>query len=137
MPFGLKNAGATFQRMVTKMFEPLLGRTMEAYIDDMVVKSKDENDHLKDLGEMLQILKTHKLRLNASKCAFVVVSGKFLGFLVTNRGREADPSQIKAFQDLKRPNSVKEVQHLSCTQPVHKQVIRQTTTILPSFNSQV
>ena len=56
MPFGLKNAGATFQRMVTKMFEPVLGRTMEAYIDDMVVKSKNENDHLRDLGEMFQIL---------------------------------------------------------------------------------
>ena len=84
MPFGLKNAGATFQRMVTKIFEPLLGRTMEAYIDDMVVKSKDENDHLKDLGEMSEILKKHKLRLNASKCAFGVGSGKFLGFLVTN-----------------------------------------------------
>ena len=96
MPFGLKNAGATFQRMVTKMFEPLLGRTMEAYIDDMVVKSKDENDHLRDLDEMFQILKKHKLRLNASKCAFGVGSGKFLGFLVTNRGIEADPSQIKA-----------------------------------------
>ena len=75
MPFGLKIAVATFQRMVTKMVEPLLGRTMEAYIDDMVVKSKDENDHLRDLGEMFQILKRHKLCLNASKCAFGVGSG--------------------------------------------------------------
>lgn len=96
MPFGLKNVGAIFQRMVTKMFEPLLGRTMEAYIDDMVVKRKDEKDHLRDLDEMFQILKKNKLRLNASKCAFGVGSGKFLGFLVTNRGIEADPSQIKA-----------------------------------------
>ena len=63
--------------MITKMFEPLLVRTMEAYIDDMVVKSKDENDHLKDLGEMFLILKRHKLRLKASKCAFGVGSGKF------------------------------------------------------------
>ncbi|GMP39788.1 hypothetical protein CsSME_00010487 [Camellia sinensis var. sinensis] len=113
MPFGLKNAAATFQWMVTKMFEPLLGRTMEAYIDDMVAKSKDENDHLKDLGEMFEILKKHKLCLNASKCAFGVGSDKFLGFLVTNRGIEADPSQIKAIQNLERPNSVKEVQHLT------------------------
>ena len=86
---------------------------MEAYIDDMVVKSKDKNDHLRDLGEMVQILKKHKLRLNASKCAFGIGSSKFLGFLVTNRGIEADPSQIKAIQDLERPNSVKEVQHLT------------------------
>lgn len=92
MPFGQKNAGATFQRMVTKMFEPMLDRTMEAYIDDMVVKRKNEGDHLNDLAEMFQILKTHKLRLNPSKCAFGVGSGKFLGFLVTNRGIKADPS---------------------------------------------
>ncbi|XP_028061817.1 uncharacterized protein LOC114265248 [Camellia sinensis] len=108
MPFGLKNAGATFQRMVTKMFAPMLGRTMEAYIDDMVVKSKDKARHLSDLAEMYAILKRHKLRLNASKCAFGVGTGKFLGFLDTNRGIEADPSQIKAIQDLERPNSTKD-----------------------------
>ena len=78
------------------MFAPLLGRTMEAYIDDMVVKSKEKSQHLADLAEMFAILKCHKLRLNASKCAFGVGTGKFLGFLVTNRGIEADPSQIKA-----------------------------------------
>ncbi|XP_028127434.1 uncharacterized protein LOC114323937 [Camellia sinensis] len=108
MPFGLKNAGATFQRMVTKMFAPMLGRTMEAYIDDMVVKSKEKAQHLSDLAEMFAILKRHKLRLNASKCAFGVGTGKFLGFLVTDRGIEADPSRIKAIQDLERPNSTKD-----------------------------
>ncbi|XP_028072301.1 uncharacterized protein LOC114274538 [Camellia sinensis] len=113
MPFGLKNAGATFQRMVTKMFAPLLGRTMEAYIDDMVVKSKEKSKHLTDLAKMFAILKHHKLRLNASKCAFGVGTGKFLGFLVTNRGIEADPSQIKAIQELEHLNSTKDVQHLA------------------------
>ncbi|XP_028108999.1 uncharacterized protein LOC114307792 [Camellia sinensis] len=108
MLFELKNAGATFQRMVTKMFAPMLGRTMEAYIDDIVVKSKEKAQHLSDLTEMFAILKRHKLRLNASKCAFGVGTGKFLGFLVTNRGIEADPSQIKAIQDLERPNSTKD-----------------------------
>ena len=87
--------------MVTKMFAPLLGQTMEAYIDDMVVKSRHQADHLSDLAEMFAILKQHKLRLNASKCAFGVGSGKFLGFLVTNRGIEADPTQIKVVQELK------------------------------------
>ncbi|XP_028057560.1 uncharacterized protein LOC114261493 [Camellia sinensis] len=81
---------------------------MEAYIDDMVVKSKEKSQHLTDLAEMFVILKRHKLRLNASKCAFGVDTGKFLGFLVTNRGIEADPSQIKAIQELERPNSVKD-----------------------------
>ncbi|XP_028077759.1 uncharacterized protein LOC114279668 [Camellia sinensis] len=113
MPFGLKNAGATFQRMVTKMFAHLLGRTMEAYIDDMVVKSKEKSQYLADLAEMFAILKLHRLRLNAAKCSFGVGTRKFLGFLVTNRGIEADPSQIKAIQDLERPNSTKDVQHLA------------------------
>ena len=99
--------------MVTKMFAPLLGRTMEAYIDDMVVKSKEKSQHLADLAEMFAILKHHKLRLNASKCAFGVRTGKFLGFLVTNRGIEADPSQIRAIQELECPNSTRDVQHLA------------------------
>ncbi|XP_028058578.1 uncharacterized protein LOC114262422 [Camellia sinensis] len=80
MPFGLKNASATFQRMVTKMLASLLSRTMDAYIDDMVVKSKDESQHLPNLVEMFVILKRHKLHLNVSKCAFGVGIGKFLGF---------------------------------------------------------
>lgn len=83
MPFGLKNAGATYQRMVTKMFKHQLGGTMEAYIDDMVVKSKHKSDHLNHLAEVFAILRKHKLRLNAEKCAFGVGSGKFLGYLVT------------------------------------------------------
>ncbi|GMQ02271.1 hypothetical protein CsSME_00048578 [Camellia sinensis var. sinensis] len=113
MPFGLKNVGATFQRMVTKMFTPLLGRTMEAYIDDMVVKSRHPADHLSDLAEMFAILKQHKLRLNASKCAFGMGSEKFLGFIVTNRGIEVDLTQIRAVQELKQPSSAKDVQHLA------------------------
>ena len=74
MLFGLKNAGVTYQRMIMKMFEPILGNTMDAYIDHMVVKSKEESDHIRDLTEVFMILKTHKLRLNAAKCAFEVSS---------------------------------------------------------------
>ncbi|XP_028092210.1 uncharacterized protein LOC114292436 [Camellia sinensis] len=96
MPFELKNVGTTFQRMVTKMFAPLLGHTMEAYIDNMVVKSREKSQHLADLAEMFATLKHHKLRLNTSKCTFEVGTGNFLGFLVMNRGIEVDPSQIKA-----------------------------------------
>uniref|UniRef100_A0A2N9I521 Uncharacterized protein n=1 Tax=Fagus sylvatica TaxID=28930 RepID=A0A2N9I521_FAGSY len=70
MPFGLKNAGATYQRMVTKMFSELLGKTVEVYIDDMVVKSVQGTDHLEDLRQVFSILRRHSLKLNASKCAF-------------------------------------------------------------------
>ena len=72
MSFGLKNAGSTYQRMMTKMFEPQLGKNIEVYIDDMVVKSKEVSDHVDDLGNIFEILRKHKLRLNASKCFFGV-----------------------------------------------------------------
>ena len=86
MPFSLMNAGSTYQRMVTKMFKQQLGRNMEAYIDDMVVKSKAAEDHLKDLTETFETLQKHRLKLNASKCAFGASLGKFLSYLVTHRG---------------------------------------------------
>ncbi|GFS32854.1 hypothetical protein Acr_00g0025100 [Actinidia rufa] len=72
-------------------FEPILGRTMDAYINDMVVKSKEELDHIKDLTEVLAILRRHKLRLNAAKCAFGGSSEKFLRHLVMRRGIEVNP----------------------------------------------
>ena len=82
MPFGLKNAGSTYQIMITKMFEPQLGKNIEVYIDDMVVKSKVKSENIDDLGNIFVILKKHKLRLNAAKCSFGVGSGKFLGYMV-------------------------------------------------------
>ena len=91
MPFGLKNAGFTYQRMMTRMFESLLGKNMEIYIDDMVVKSKKVSEHLGDLQVVFEILRSYKLRLNASKCSFGVGSGKFLGYMVTHRGIEVNP----------------------------------------------
>lgn len=97
-PFGLKNAGATYQRLVTKMFQAQLDSTMEVYIDDMVVKSKRSQDHLTDLGQTFGILRQFQLKLNASKCAFGIGSGKFLGSLVTRRGIEANQDQISAIQ---------------------------------------
>ena len=79
MPLGLKNAGSTYQRMMTKMFEPQLGKNVEVYIDDMVVKSKLVSEHIGDLTSIFEILREHKLRLNASKCSFRVGLGNFWG----------------------------------------------------------
>ena len=90
MPFGLKNAGSTYQRMMTRMFKPQLGKNIEIYIDDMVVKSKVVSEHLGDLDSTFNVLKKHKLRLNASKCFFGVGSGKFLGYMVTHRRIEVN-----------------------------------------------
>ena len=103
MPFGLKNAGSTYQRMMTRMLKPQLGKSIEIYVDDMVVKSKVVSEHLGDLGSTFGVLRKHNLRLNASKCSFGMGSGKFLGYIVTHRGIEVNPDQIKAINDLKPP----------------------------------
>jgi len=103
MSFGLKNARSTYQRMMTRMFEPQLGKSIEIYIDDMVVKSKVESRNINDLGNIFEILRRHKLQLNASKCSFGVGSGKFLGYMVTHRGIEVNPDQIRAINNLQLP----------------------------------
>uniref|UniRef100_A0A803PU77 Reverse transcriptase domain-containing protein n=1 Tax=Cannabis sativa TaxID=3483 RepID=A0A803PU77_CANSA len=113
MPFGLKNAGATYQRMVNKMFAQQLGLTMEAYIDDMLVKSKDGADHVDHLRECFQILLAHSMKLNPAKCAFAVGCGKFLGHLVTRRGVKVNPDQIEAFQATGRPRTIRDIQKLT------------------------
>ena len=84
MHFGLKNAGSTYQRIMTRMFEPQLGKNIEVYIYDMVVKSKVVSEHVGNLGDIFGILKKHKLCRNASKCSFGVGLGKFLGYMVTH-----------------------------------------------------
>ncbi|KAL0416736.1 UNVERIFIED_CONTAM: hypothetical protein Slati_3505500 [Sesamum latifolium] len=79
MPFGLKNAGATYQRLVDKIFHPQIGRNVEVYVDDMLVKSKKAEEHVKDLEETFSVLRKYKLKLNPAKCAFGVQGGRFLG----------------------------------------------------------
>ena len=113
MPFGLKNAGSSYQRMMTRMFESQLGKNIEIYIDDMVVKSKIVSEHLGDLGKFFEVLRKYQLRLNASKCSFGVGSGKFLGYMVTHRGIEVNLDQIKAINNLQLLRNPKEVQKLT------------------------
>ncbi|KAM1791541.1 hypothetical protein ACFX12_035498 [Malus domestica] len=90
MPFGLKNAGATYQRAMQKMFNDMLHKNVECYVDDMVVKTKKRSDHLKDLRVVFERLRKYNLKMNPLKCAFGVTSGKFLGFIVKHRGIEVD-----------------------------------------------
>ena len=107
MPFSLKNAGATYQRLVTKMFRPLLGTIMEVYIDDMLVKSKQCPEHANHLQQAFDLLREYGMKLNPLKCAFGVSAGRFLGFMVTQRGIEANPAQLKAILHLPAPSSKK------------------------------
>ena len=113
MPFSMKNAGSTYQRMMTKMFEPQLGRSIEVYIDDMVVKSKIVFEHVENLTNIFEILRKHKLHLIASKCLFGVGLGKFLGYMVTHQGIKVNLDQIKAINSLQPPRNPKEVQKLT------------------------
>ena len=99
--------------MMTRMFEPQLGKNIEVYIDDMVMKSKVVSEHVGDLMEIFEILRKHKLRLNASKCSFGVGSDKFLGYMVIHRGIELNPNQVKAINSLQPPRNPKEVQKLT------------------------
>ena len=97
MPFRLKNARATYQRLMNHMFRLQIGHNVEVYIDDMLVKSLDEDKHLDDLQETFDMLKQYKMKLNPSKCAFRVSSSKFLRFMVSHRGIEANPNKIQQY----------------------------------------
>lgn len=107
MPFGLKNAGATYQRLVTTMFKEQLSRTLEVYIDDMVVKSKEKHAHLADLSNTFGVLRKYKMKLNASKCAFDIGSGKFHSYIVNHRRIEANLRQITTILELGSPSRLK------------------------------
>jgi len=113
MPFGLKNAGATFQWMVNKVFKDLIGNTMEVYVGDMLVKSVQRMDHLQHLDKASNLLRQYEVKLNHKKCTFGVVSGKFLGCLVIQWGIEADSDQISAILNVRSPTCMKEVQMLN------------------------
>ena len=113
MPFGLKNVGATYQRLVNKMFQKHIDTSMKVYIDDMLVKSVKAELHVNHLAEAFQVLKDYKMKLNPTKCAFGVSVGKFLGFIDNSRGIEANPDKIRAMLDMQSPSNNKEVQRLT------------------------
>ena len=134
MPFELKNAGATYQRLVNHMFHPQIGRNVEVYVDDMLVKSQDEETHLDDLQETFDTLRQYNMKLNPSKCAFGMSSGKFLGFMVSHRGIEANPDKIQAILDMKPLQNVKEVQSLTGrVAALNRFVSKATDKCLPFF----
>ena len=109
MPFGLKNAGATYQRLVNRMFSHHIGRNVKVYVDDMLVKCKDEANHFDDLKETFSTLRKYNMKLNPAKYVFAVASRKFLGFIVSQRGIEANPDKLKAIIVVKSPKTMKEV----------------------------
>ena len=134
MPFGLKNAGATYQRLVNHMFRPQIRQNVEVYVDDMLVKSLNEEEHLDDLQEIFDTLRRFSMKLNPSKCIFRVSSEKFLRFMVSHRGIEANPKKIKAILNMKPPQSIKEVQSLTRrVAALNRFVSKATDKCLPFF----
>lgn len=113
MPVGLKNTGATYQRLVNLMFHNQVGRNMEVYVDDMLVRSQQTMNHLINLEETFDTLWKYNMKLNSSKCVFTVPSRKFLSFMVSQRGIEANPNNIRAIIEMSPPTNVKQVQRLS------------------------
>ena len=113
MPFGLKNAGATYQKLVNKMFHKQIGASMGVYIDDMLVKSVKVELHITHLAEASQVLKSYNMKLNLAKCAFGVSAWKFLGFIVNSQGIKANPDKIKAVLDMLPPSNIKDIQRLT------------------------
>ncbi|GKD58565.1 reverse transcriptase domain-containing protein [Tanacetum coccineum] len=136
MPFGLKNARATYQRLVDSVFQSPLGRNLEAYVDDMVIKSKEESGLLADIAETFEGLKTINMKLNPKKCSFGVEEGKFLGYMVTSEGIRANPKKTKAISDLQSPKTLKEMQSLSGKlASLNRFLAKSAERALPFFNT--
>lgn len=112
MPFGLKNTGATYQRLVNKMFADQINLTIEVYVDDMLVKSLVPSDDVTHLSQMFAILRAYQMKLNLKKYSFGVNSGKFLRYMISHRGIEGNSQKVKAILDLQSPSKVKQVQSL-------------------------
>ena len=113
MPFGLKNVGATYQRLVNKMFHKQIGASMEVYIDNMLVKSIKAKLHITHLAKAFQVMKSYNMKLNLAKCASGVSAGNFLDFIVNSRGIEANPDKIKVVLDMLPPSNIKDIQRLT------------------------
>ena len=134
MPFGLRNVGATFQRAMQSSQGSQLGRNVEAYIDDIVVKTRYKDSLIQDLHETFENLRWVNFKLNPDKCVFGVPSGKLLGFLVSHRGIEANPDKIQALERMEAPRRVKYVQHLNgCITALRRFISRLGEQALPFF----
>ena len=127
--------GATYQRLMNKMFAHQIGRNIQVYVDDMLVKSIREDDHLDDLKENFDTLHSYNMKLNPNKCAFGVMVGKFLGFMVSQRGIEVNLDKIQAIMELTPPKNV-EVQSLnSKVVALNWFISRATDRCLPFFRT--
>jgi hypothetical protein len=113
MSFGFKNVGATYQRMMTKVFEKQIDRILEICIDDMIVKTLEDKELVPNFQETFTQLRRYDVRLNPNKCTFGVEAGKFLGFILTNCRIEINPNKCSAILNMQRTRAIKEIQQLT------------------------
>ncbi|GKB68196.1 reverse transcriptase domain-containing protein [Tanacetum coccineum] len=113
MPFGLRNAGATYQRLVDKTFHGQIGRNLEVYVDDLVIKSRTEDEIVRDIEETFKTLRKINMKLNPKKCTFGVEEGMFLGYQVNTKGIKICPDKVDAVLSLQSPKCLKDVQKLN------------------------
>ena len=109
MSFGLKNAGATYQRGATTLFHDMIHKEVEIYVDDMIIKSMDREGHVPALRKFFQRLRKYQMRLNPQKCIFGVTKGKLLGYVISKEGIEVDPAKVKAILQMPPPRTEKEI----------------------------
>jgi hypothetical protein len=134
MSFGLKNAGATYQRAIQACFKKQLNKSVEAYVDDVVVKTRNSSTLIDDLEETFASLCEYRWNLNPNKCVFGVPSGKLLGFIISQRGIEANPEKISAITSMKAPTCIKDVQKLTgCMAALNKFIPKLGERGLPFF----
>ncbi|XP_061945039.1 uncharacterized protein LOC133669048 [Populus nigra] len=134
MPFRLKNAGATYQRAMVTLFHDMMHKEIEVYVDDMIAKSKNGEDHVQVLRKLFDRLRKYQLKLNPAKCSFGVKSGKLLGFVISNKGIEVDPDKVKAIQAMTIPKTEKEVRgFLGRLNYIARFISQLTTTCEPIF----
>ncbi|KAK0581310.1 hypothetical protein LWI29_012365 [Acer saccharum] len=136
MPFGLKKAGVTYQRLVNKIFARQIGRNMEVYVDDMLTKSITADKHINDLRETFDVLVRYRMKLNPAKCVFDISSGRFLGYQVHQRGIEVNPEKIQALAKMVSPRTLKDVQRLTgCLASLSRFIAKSTDRCLPFFKA--
>jgi hypothetical protein len=134
MPFGLRNAGATYQRCMQKCLHDQIDKNVKVYVDDVVIKTKESKSLIDDLRETFTNLRRFRMKLNLAKCTFVVPAGKLLGFLVSNRGIEVNPGKIRAIERMKPPVNLKEVQKFTgCLASLSRFISRLGEKALPLY----
>ena len=134
MLFELKNTGATYQKLMNKMFAHQIGRNIQVYVDDMLVKSIREDVHLDNLKETFDTLCSYNMKLNSSKCAFGMTTGKFLRFMVSQRGVKVNSDKIQTIMELTLPKNIKEVQSINGkVAALNRFISRATDRCLPFF----